>query len=116
MDQADKKPGDWFATASKTIGLIILVGYIIGLLALLISTWNSVDVRTMVMQRFPVIVGLPASGIFSFLLVALFESNYGNIEFEFPGLKLRGAAGPIVMWVLTFLAIVGAIRLLWPMQ
>jgi hypothetical protein len=57
----------------------------------------------MVMQRFPD-RGAPAADIFSFVLVALFESSYGNIELELPRIKLRGATGPIVHVVLTLIA------------
>ena len=102
-----------FRNAPKIVAFVILLLFVAGLLALLISEWNSADVRTMVMQHFTVIVGLPAAGMFAFLVVALFESTYGNIEFSAVGLTFKGAAGPIVLWVLSLLAIVISIRLLW---
>jgi len=40
------------------------------------------------------------------------EENEVPIEFEGLGFKLKGAAGEIVLWMLCFLAISGAIRLL----
>jgi hypothetical protein len=37
----------------------------------------------------------------------------GPIEFEAFGFKLRGASGPIVLWVFCFLSIAAAFQLLW---
>jgi hypothetical protein len=99
--------------ARKISGLAILALFVIALATLLITQWNSPEVHAMVMQRFPVIVGLPAAGIFAYVLVSLFEITSGNVEFSVLGMKLKGAAGPVLMWVICFIAIVFAIHLLW---
>jgi hypothetical protein len=58
-------------------------------------------------------VGLPLAAIVSFCLVMILEFRAGPIEFEGLGFKFRGAAGPIVLWVLCFAIITAAIKLLW---
>jgi hypothetical protein len=41
------------------------------------------------------------------------EQTSGPIEFEGLGFKFKGASGPVVLWVFCFLAIAGAIKLVW---
>lgn len=64
-------------------------------------------------QHFAAAIGLPCAALAALLLVTILEINAGRIEFKAYGLEFKGAAGPIVMWVLCFIAIAGAIRLLW---
>ncbi len=64
-------------------------------------------------QHFAAVVGLPAAGILALWIVTILRSQSGPIEFEAAGLRFRGASGPVVLWVLCFLAIAVAIRLLW---
>jgi len=58
-------------------------------------------------------IGLPLAAFVATCLVLLLEIREGSIEFEGLGFKFRGASGPIVLWVLCFLAITLAIKLLW---
>jgi hypothetical protein len=58
-------------------------------------------------------LGLPLIAIAALCLVLILRSTSGPIEFEALGLKFKGAAGPIIMWVITFLAMVVAVKLLW---
>jgi hypothetical protein len=102
-----------FSSAPRVIGFIFLALFIGAMLVFLITEWNSADFRQLLLDHFRAIVGLPAAGIFAFLVVATFESTSGQIEFEAIGLKFKGAAGPLLMWVITFLSIVLAIHLLW---
>ncbi len=68
------------------------------------------------MQHFPSIVGLPMAAIASLLVVMLLKYTSGPIEFEILSLKFKGASGQIIFWILCFLSIVLAIRLLWPLE
>jgi hypothetical protein len=70
-------------------------------------------VEELAKQHFAAAIGLPCAALAALLLVTILEINAGRIEFKALGLEFKGAAGPIVMWVLCFLAIAGAIRLLW---
>lgn len=59
------------------------------------------------------IVGIPAAASLAAIIVVMFRQTEGPIEFEAVFLKLKGAGGPVVLWVLCFLSIVGSIKLLW---
>ncbi len=58
-------------------------------------------------------IDLPLAALVATCLVVLLDSRESPIEFEGLGFKFRGASGPIVLWVLSFLAITVAIRVLW---
>jgi hypothetical protein len=64
-------------------------------------------------QHFAAAVGLPIAALAALCLVFLLESTAGRIEFEAVGFKFRGASGPIILWVIAFLAIAAAIKMLW---
>jgi hypothetical protein len=59
------------------------------------------------------ILGLPTGALASLGIVLLLEVKSGRIEFEGFGFKFRGASGEIILWVICFLAIISAIKLLW---
>jgi len=61
----------------------------------------------------PTTMGLPCAALTSLALVVFLRTTDGPIEFDVFGVKFKGASGPIVMWVLCFLSMAGAIRLLW---
>jgi hypothetical protein len=64
-------------------------------------------------DHFAAIVGLPAAAVGSLFLVLVLRLTTGPIEVEIPGLKFKGAAAPIVFWLVCFLAMAYAIRMLW---
>jgi hypothetical protein len=59
------------------------------------------------------ILGLPTAALASLGIVLLLEVKSGRIEFEGFGFKFRGASGETILWVICFLAIITAIKLLW---
>ena len=67
----------------------------------------------MARHQFPATIGLPFAAISALCLVLVLEIKSGPVEFEGFGFKFRGASGPVVMWVFSFLAIVAAIKALW---
>jgi hypothetical protein len=70
-------------------------------------------VEEMVKEHFAATIGLPSGALAALLLVTIFEINAGRVEFKVIGFEFKGAAGPIVMWVVCFLAIAISIRMLW---
>jgi len=58
-------------------------------------------------------IGIAMSAISAYCLVAILEISSGAIEFEVLGFKFKGASGPVILWVLCFLAMVFAVWLLW---
>lgn len=59
------------------------------------------------------VFGVPCAAAAAMFVVLLLRTTQGPIEFEVIGVRFRGASGPIVMWVLTFLSVIAAIKLLW---
>jgi hypothetical protein len=53
-----------------------------------------------------------AAGL-AYLIVLLLPASYGRIEFKVAGVSFKGASGPVILWLLCFLAIVVAFKLLW---
>ena len=64
-------------------------------------------------QHFLVSVGIPFAMMAAATLVAIFEIQSGEIDFKGFGLNFSGSAGQIVMWVICFLSIISALKLLW---
>lgn len=59
------------------------------------------------------LVGVPMAVICSLWVVTILRLKSGPIQFELLGLKFRGASGPVILWLLCFLAIILAIKMLW---
>lgn len=64
-------------------------------------------------EHFAAIVGLPAAAVAALFLVLVLRIADGPIEVELGALKFKGAAAPIVFWLVCFLGISSAIKLLW---
>jgi len=96
------------------VGVIALTCY----LAFLSSSffWEGGWITPLFKTHYVFFVGLPFAGFLAYFIVGTLENVRGNIEFEAVGIKFSGASGPIVLWVLVFLAIVIAIRLIWPLK
>lgn len=62
-----------------------------------------------------VVLCIPLSAIASFCNVLILKITDGPIAFEMIGFKFSGAAGPIVMWVISFLAMCLGVKMLWPL-
>jgi hypothetical protein len=103
----------WFGVGIRVVGFIILGCFVIPLVVFVAGQWNNPAARQIVMDHLQATVGLPTAGVFAFLIVALFRSTEGQIEFEILTVKFKGAAGPIIMWVFCFLPIAGSLKMLW---
>ncbi|SRR6266536_474875 len=96
------------------IGIALVALATIGLL--LAAAWhNRFDpvLTDLVVKNFAAVIGLPFAFIGAFVVVALLRQSETPVEFEAFGVKLKGAAGEIVLWILCFIAISGAIAMLW---
>jgi hypothetical protein len=92
---------------------LVVVGIVIYLFVLAAMTYMPWENEDIVYTHFPAIVGLPMAAALSFLLIILLPAAYGRIEFEALGIKLKGASGPIILWIICFIVVVVAIKLLW---
>ena len=91
------------ARLSGVFGLTLLVGFAF------FGDWQPDIIKL----QFAAIIGLPMAAVAAFVIVAFFDQAEAPLEFEVPGLKFKGSSGQILLWVVCFLAIVGAIKLLW---
>jgi hypothetical protein len=67
----------------------------------------------LITEHFAAVIGLPAAALCASCVVLAFRQAEGPIEFEILTLKLKGAAGPVVLWALCFFVIAAAVKLLW---
>jgi hypothetical protein len=100
----------------RKINVLIAVVAIAAIALLIFAAWqNRFDpvMTSIVLKNFAAIVGLPFAFVAAFVVVALFRQGEAPMDFEGAGLKLKGAAGEIVLWLLCFAVISGAIAALW---
>src|SRR5687767_6047008 len=94
-----------FGTALFVLGSLVAISRV--------ALNDKVLISKMLHEHLRAVVGLPMSAAAAFCLVVILEITSGDIEFEALGFKFKGASGPIVLWVLSFLVFVLALRLLW---
>lgn len=83
-------------------------------LFLTLELWRADNWMLDIIQaHFAATVLLPIALLEAFCIVMLLKFATGPIELEALGFKFRGAAGPVILWIFSFLAIVTGIRLLW---
>lgn len=100
---------------------VVLIG--VGLWALFAGgflayhSWKGGFIVRIVEEHFPGMILVPMAAVMALCIVLLLRWTAGALEFELWGqAKLKGASGPLTLWVICFLAIVFAIWLLWPLQ
>ncbi|WP_431203000.1 hypothetical protein ACQ86E_29700 [Bradyrhizobium betae] len=81
----------------------------------ILAEWSNPNWTSVSFNHFAATVGLPSAAAGAFIIVALFRTTEGQIKFEGLGFKFEGASGPIIMRVICFLSIAGAIKLVWPL-
>lgn len=86
----------------------------VALIVISLKAMSDPDLILKLLRDHPLaIVGLPMSAAVAFCLVVILEVTSGNIEFKALGFEFKGASGPIVLWVLSFLAFIVGLRVLW---
>jgi hypothetical protein len=105
------KPKDLLAWTIAVGSSVVLVA---GICAFLIDWYHAdfsrLEAFLLTEQRFEMLPLLQVAvvlGLAAFpatVLVHLFNASRGQIEFSALGVKFKGPAGPIVLWVVTFLA------------
>ncbi|SRR6266478_6756254 len=107
----------------KWIGRIAIVAMLLWSVQVLgVMTYNVLMqtppsngwLNRLIQDHYPAMIGIPLMSGAAFCVVMSFEVAIGSpIEFEALGFKFRGASGPVLMWVLCFLAFTLAFRVLW---
>jgi hypothetical protein len=100
---------NWIFLISAILYCLFHVGFVI---------WNTAHnnqrLLDVVFNHYAAIVGLPFAGYAALAVVLLLEARSGEpIEFTAPGFSFKGASGPIVLWVVCFLAVSICLKLLW---
>jgi hypothetical protein len=98
----------WLATGGLMAGGVASFGLI-----LRVFYANPALFARLLETQVRAIVGIPMAAASSFCVFWVLEATSGGIQFEVIGFKFRGASGPVVLWVMSFLAFVAAIRVLW---
>lgn len=102
-----RRVAHWLVLAGGVIfGGAFIVG---GAVTMLINP----DLLDIAFAHFAATIGLPSAALAALCIVVFLESSSGPIEFEGVGFRFKGASGPIVLWILVFLSIAGAIKLLF---
>lgn len=112
-DSPKCRPTHRDAVAWLALACLVIIG--IGFLFAVASfaALKTGQLSNIMLAHFPAVVGLPFAALLALVIVLFLESHSGRLEFEAVGFKFRGASGPIILWVLTFLAIVTGVRILW---
>ena len=66
-----------------------------------------------IQKHFAALMCVPMAALMAMCVVILLRYTAGPIEFKVPGFEFHGASGQVVLWVVCFLAIVSAIKLVW---
>ena len=69
-----------------------------------------------VKKHFAATIGLPMAALLAAFIVVGLRHSDGPMKFEGLGFKFEGSSGQVILWIFCFLAITGAIRLLWGMN
>lgn len=64
-------------------------------------------------EHFAAIVALPMAALLSAFIVVSLRFSEGPVKFEALGMKFEGASGQVILWVICFISISLAIKLLW---
>lgn len=125
QDIEDQKPADTggLSGLSKETRVqaflkhIILIGFVAFFAAyflyLLYDILKGGWILGQIQQNFAATVVMAFAALVALFVVLLLQYSAGDIEFEVPGFKFRGASGPVVLWVVCFLAIIAGIKVLW---
>ena len=98
--------------AVAIVGPILLVAPLIYVARLLVTSATR-EYSAFVLQNYLIFFGMPYAAFFSYYLVSVLESSRGPIEVEFLGFKFKGAAGPLLFWILVFLSVLLGFKLFW---
>lgn len=99
-----------FHVAALVVMMLFTLAYLVA-----IVVWITKDetLRAILTAQMRTFVGVPLSAIAGFCIVVVLENTSGRVEISGFGLKFRGAAGPVVLWIFCTLALVSCIKILW---
>lgn len=102
-----------FASALRTLVATGIAVFGVLLLVELVVNVSPDFVIRAAEEHFLAVIGAPMAAVAALFLVLVLRATSGPLEFELAGMKAKGSAGPLLFWVLSFLAMVVAMKLLW---
>lgn len=97
-----------------TIVSAVTVGGVMVVLGLIFVNTNGPKYwNPTIAQHFAATIGLTAAIIVSFGVVVFLRQTEGSLEFEAVGIKVRGAAGQVILWCLCVIVLSACAKLLW---
>jgi len=70
-------------------------------------------VLSVLFRHYAAALGVPMCAVAALCIVLILETAAGPIDVETPWFKFRGAAAPVIVWMLCFLAMTFAMAILW---
>lgn len=107
---------DWYQTAAFWAAAVVISLGFLAACAVWIANFRSDWQIQILREHYAAIVGLPSAAAGAFVMVTLFRQVSGTIRISFGGLSLEGASGPILLWVVCFIAMALAIKMIWPLR
>ena len=92
--------------------IIFSTTWVLGV-ALFVRSWSCPCKIDLIQKHFAALICVSMAALTSMCVVILLRCTAGPIRFNVRGFRFKGASGPVVLWVVCFLAIVVAIKLLW---
>jgi hypothetical protein len=107
-------PARPFRLAFLGVVLLVLGVFVVLTLVRLIDPTSIPGLNTDIMQRhWPAVFGIPLSALLALFVVLLTTTMTGEIKFELGPIKVSGAAGESLIWLLGFFLGVWAFKELW---
>jgi hypothetical protein len=113
MEDRSEPDGQLISQTITVLATIASIGAALLFLALVYIAWAQGHLFSLIEKHYGAMVGLPAAAGLALIIVALFRQREGPIELEAPGFKVKGATGPVLLWVICFLAIAWAMKEMW---
>jgi hypothetical protein len=104
---------DYAFPFAQMAGVVVLIVGVVVYAVMLFRSWLVVTFpfREEIKANPGYLVGLPCSAVAAFGIVSMLEISAGKLEFKAFNLDFTGPAGPVTLWVLCYLTLVGSIRM-----
>ncbi|RDJ98077.1 hypothetical protein [Paraburkholderia lacunae] len=99
--------------ASLILGALVIGPVFLAIFVTIPPAWADDDFIDFVLGNYAVFFILPYIGCLAYFLVVTLEATRGPVEFEFAAIKIKGAGGPILFWVIAFVAVSGTVKMFW---
>ncbi|TKC87273.1 hypothetical protein FAZ69_18240 [Trinickia terrae] len=95
------------------LAVLVLGPVFLGVFITVKALGASEDFVNFILQNYAVFFILPYVGCLAYFIVVTVENTRGPIEIELATIKLKGAGGPILFWVVVFVVVTSVIKMFW---